>query len=117
MSDHEDRFLPFTDDADDLANGGDLDVDPSDAGQGEMVVEINQIVHGGSCDVKFLADVDGDGNYEIVETIDSFSGAGVSQGNELQLHEGAGHALRITNTSGGAADYSVAGRVLSGAER
>lgn len=115
------QSIPYAPESNDLANNGDFDIDPSNApGNGPTLLEVNQIVFGGSCDVKYLVDVDDDGTYEINETIDSFSSSdapGISMGNTILLFEGAGQVLRVTNTSGGSADYSVVGRVVGGVTR
>ena len=108
------QIVPHTEVSTALANGGDFDIDPADApGEGPTVLEVSQIVHGDDCDVKFLVDTDGDGTYEVNETIDSLTGTGISMGNELRLYEKSGQVLRITNT-GSTADFVVNGHVVGG---
>jgi hypothetical protein len=97
----------FQTEVDGLADASDFNIDPSTAGTG--AVEIHSIVHGGAADVKFEIDPDGDGTYEITETIDSVSGAGISQQNKIEISDTNNSRLTITNTSGGAADYAVTG--------
>lgn len=109
-------IVPYSVNDNNLANGADLDIDPAEApGPGPTVLEVAQIVHGDDCDVKFLVDVDGDGTYEIDETMDSFTGEGISMGNEVLLYETENQVLRVTNT-GSAAAFVISGRVIGGLE-
>ena len=90
--------------ADTLANGETLVIDASDASTN--AVEINDISHGDDVDVTIEADLDGDGTYEQSITVDSLTGAGISQGNEMQV----GTNTRIVlEAMGSTADYIVTG--------
>lgn len=110
--------IPYAAPADELADGDSLVIDPAEAEDvpGPTFLEINQIVFGGACDVAFAVDLDDDGTYEIEETVDSFSGSGISMGNEILVAQPAGQVLMVTNTSGGPADFSVTGQVLGGVQ-
>ena len=95
---------------DGLANGSDFDIDPSDSDLGAF--ELHNIAHGGAVDVKLLADPDGDGSYEENVTLDSLSGSGVSQGNQIEASDDDNMLVRISNTSGGSIDVIVTGREI-----
>lgn len=101
----------FEAESDELADSGDFDVDPADSTTGAF--EVHNIAHGAACDVKLLVDPDDDGTYEVSVTLDSFSGEGVSQGNQIEVAAADNMLLRITNTSGGAADFVVTGREVA----
>lgn len=73
-------------------------------------LKIETLTLGAACDVKHISATDGDlSNPDTTITLDSFSGPGISQGNEIPVVSG-GPAVRITNTSGGPADYIAVGR-------
>lgn len=97
----------FQAESDDLGNGSDFTIDPSNAGTG--AVEIHNIIHDGDCDVKYQIDPDGDSTFEIDVTIDSFTGAGISSANMIELSASNNDQLVITNTSGSTNDYAVTG--------
>lgn len=93
-----------------LADTNDFDVTPADWGVSN--VKIETYIVGGSCDLKYLADAAGDFSAPDTNiTFDSFSGAGISEGNEMPLQQNR-TTLRITNTSGSAADFIVVGHEL-----
>ncbi|QAS68863.1 hypothetical protein HFTV1-gp30 [Haloferax tailed virus 1] len=54
---------------------------------------------------------------ELVEdaavTLDSFTGEGISQGNQIEASDNTNTYIRITNTSGGAIDIIATGREVS----
>lgn len=94
-----------------IVNGQSHDFDPSDTKTG--AVEIHNIIHGDDCDVAILVDPDNDGTYERNVTLDSFTGAGISQGNQIELSDDDNMVLRISNTGTAAADFIVTGRQVS----
>lgn len=90
---------------DELADSSDFDIDPSDWDVEN--VEVDTYIVGASCDVKYLADPDGDFSSPVTNvTLDSFGGNGISEGNATPLQR-ARTSLRITNTSGSPADFIV----------
>lgn len=94
-----------------LDSGDHLDVNFGDVDHVGHVVK--NIAHGASCDVKLRVEAEeGDswsGVREVV--VDSFSGEGISQGNEIEMGDQNSVTLRITDTSGGVGnDYIVSGR-------
>ena len=101
----------FADGIDELADGSSWDINPTDTRFG--AVEIHSFIHGGACDIVYLQDKNQDGTYEIEVTLDSFTGEGVSQHNKVQAGEDAEEIIRITNTSGSAADFAVTGTGMS----
>lgn len=91
-----------------LSDTNDFDVTPSDYNEG--VIAMHTYVVGGACDVKMLVDSGGDfASPETTITLDSFSGSGISEGNATPLHRNR-VGLRVTNTSGGSADFTLIGR-------
>lgn len=99
----------FYADVDGLGASTDLDIDVAQVSNARVVV--STIVHGDACDVK-LVRKDAGGTEVVVVTLDSLSGTGVSQGNEIPLDPGVPGTLllRVTNT-GSAADFAVMGEV------
>lgn len=95
-----------------LSNGGEFIIDPADSKTGSLV--IHQIAHGGSCDVE-LVESSTDSGYTPDKrvTLDSFTGEGVSQGNELEASDQGNLFVVLTNTSGGEADFIVTGEQVS----
>lgn len=88
-----------------LTATGDFDIDPSDWDVEN--VEIDTYIVGASCDIKYLADADGDfSSPDTNITLDSFGSNGISEGNATPLQRGR-TSLRITNTSGDTADYII----------
>lgn len=102
----------FAASTDGLADSTEWKIDPQDADTGAL--EIHNIAHGGSCDVELVVSTD-DTAYTpgARVALDSFSGEGVSQGNEIEIHDNGNLYLVITNTSGGPADFIVTGRQVS----
>lgn len=94
-----------------LADDGDFDFDPSD--WRASLVNVETYIVGASADVKMLIDSGGDfSSPETTITLDSFSGNGISEGNETPLVVDRASG-RITNTSGGSADFVVVAEDVS----
>jgi hypothetical protein len=68
---------------------------------------VRNIIHGGDCDVYWEADPDGDESFGVSILIDSLSGSGVSQNNQVDVDGPRGARLRIVNTSGSATDFAA----------
>ena len=96
---------------DQLADGEDFTITASDFGdRSSGWYDIEVYVVGAACDVKYLVSADGDFSAPDTNvTVDSFDSAGISEGNQTPVIVNR-TAVRITNTSGGAADFSVAMR-------
>lgn len=99
--------------SDGLADDGDLTVDPADHGVARL--KIVQIVHDGDCDLKYQADPDGNDTFEIDVTIDSLTGSGISQGNEIIIDDADNEQFVLTNTNGDAQDFVVRSEVIPSA--
>jgi hypothetical protein len=95
-----------------LADGEEFRIDPAESKTGS--IELHQIAHGAACDVE-LVESSTDTGYNPTKriTLDSFSGEGVSQGNELEASDQGNLFVVITNTSGGEADFIVTGEQVS----
>lgn len=93
-----------------LPPGSDLII--GDSTLNERAVEIHNIVHGTDCSVYVERDSDGDGVVEESILVDDFVGAGISQGNELEIIRPANMRFRLRNTGTGAADFIVTGQLL-----
>lgn len=93
--------------ADELAAAGDLIIDGSGTTTG--AVEIHSIGHSGSCEVYLETDPAGTGTWTTSILVDSFTGAGYSQQNKIEVNGTDAMRLRVTNTSGGPADFIVTG--------
>lgn len=90
-----------------VSNGSSLTFDASDSRTG--MLEVHTISHGTDCDVILRIDTDGDGSFEQSVTLDSFSGEGVSAGNEIEILQTQSMQLKIDNTGSGSADYIITG--------
>lgn len=99
---------PFVASTADLAAGSSLTV--GDGADKQPPVEVHSIVYGGACDV-YLERVNDDGSVDVSILIDGFTGAGLSQGNEIEVMRNEDMRLRLENTSGAAADYVITGVV------
>lgn len=109
------RTFPYSVNATSLADGNHLDIDPANApGGGPTVLEVTQLVFGGDCDVKFRADIDGDGTNDVEETLDSYTGSGIVTDMAVRLTESDGQTLRVTNTSGSTADFVLNSDIIGG---
>lgn len=94
-----------------LDDGDHMDLNPGELGID--TVEIHSIIHENDCDVKRRIDSTDNGTFDREVTIDSFTGAGISQGNELEIGSNGNSVLRITDTSSGTDnDYILTGEVL-----
>jgi len=62
-----------------------------------------------AADIIREVDADGDGTFGVAITIDQLSGEWHSQDNHLRITQSKNSRIRVVNTSGGAADYYVAG--------
>lgn len=91
-------------DKDQLGGSADLDIDANTVSR--TPVEIQEIIHGNDCDVKIVRGA-------VEATLDSFTGEGISQNNHIKIVPGL-VTLRITATSGSAADFAVMGVPLRG---
>lgn len=98
---------PFVASAADLTAGNSLTVGDS---ENRPPVEIHSIVYGGDCDV-YLERVNDDGTVDVSILIDGFTGAGLSQGNEIEVMRNEDMRLRLENTTAAAADYVITGVV------
>jgi len=95
-----------------LADTEEFRINPAETKTGS--VQIHQIAHGGSCDVELVeSSLDSGYSADKRVTLDSFSGEGVSQGNELEASDQGNLFIVITNTSGGEADFIVTGEQVS----
>lgn len=89
-----------------LANGSSFRVSASDFSDDDWY-RIETYVFGGACDVDYLFDADGDFDSPAASVnIDSFNGAGISEGNATPVIAEL-TAVDITNTSGGTTDFGV----------
>lgn len=74
-------------------------------------VVIRQIAHGGDCDVELATSSDPDSFVEDKRVLlDSFTGEGVSSGNDISVSDAEDVYFVITNTSGAENDYIVTGQ-------
>jgi len=89
-----------------VTNGDSMTVDASTS---DGVLEVHAITHGEDCDVLLEADPDNDGTYERSVTLDSFTGAGYSGSNEIEVLQKLNMRLKIDNTGSGPADFVVTG--------
>jgi len=95
-----------------LADSAEFRINPAETKTGAL--EIHQIAHGGACDVELVeSSTDTGYNPDKRVTLDSFTGEGVSQGNELEASDQGNLFVVITNTSGGEADFIVTGEQVS----
>lgn len=96
-----------------LGDGSDFDFSASDWVT-PFGVDMHTYIVGAACDVKMLVDSGGDfTSPETTITLDSFGSNGISEGNSTPLIDGH-TAGRITNTSGGPADYAAIGDIVRG---
>lgn len=96
-----------------LGNGSDFDFDASDWDI-PFGVDIHTYIVGAACDIKMLIDSGGDfSSPETTITLDSFSSNGISEGNDTPVIDGR-TAIRISNTSGGSADFVAIGDIVQG---
>lgn len=93
-----------------LANGETYDI--SAAETKTAAVEIHNIAFSGGCTVYLVAQ-DEDGTDTQTVEIDSFTGSGISQGNQIEITNGENVICRIENTSGGEANYIATGQQVS----
>lgn len=99
----------FREVGDDVDAGDSLEVGPSDAGTGAVL--LNNIVYGAACDIELVATVgETEVAAEVVDSFDSAGDEGISQDNGLELVDGM--KCRIKNTSGSPADYVATGEML-----
>jgi len=95
-----------------VTDGSEFRINPADTKTGSVV--IHQIAHGGACDVELVeSSTDTGYNPDKRITLNSFTGQGVSQGNELEASDQGNLFVVITNTSGGEAEYIVTGEQVS----
>lgn len=92
-----------------LANGETLTISAGDTTTNGL--EVQQIVFGSDCTVTLEADKNEDGTFEHSVEIDSFTGTGISQGNEIRLSTDK-MRLVVENT-GTEADYIVTGEEMA----
>lgn len=90
-----------------VSNGDSLTFDAGQANSAAL--EVHTIAHSGDCDVLLEVDSDNDGTFDQSVTLDSFTGSGVSAGNEIEVLETNSMRLKIDNTSGSSQDYIVTG--------
>lgn len=101
------RNNPFSSAATGVADGGTVIADPSNASTG--AIEISELGGTAAATVYKEIDVDGDGTYEASFVADTFSGSWHVQLRALKASTDENSRLKITNTSGGAADYFLDG--------
>lgn len=95
-----------------LGDTNNFDITPDDFSRRNLTIET--YVVGGSCDVKLLVDSGGDFSApETNITLDSFSTNGITENAATPINKGRS-ALRITNTSGGTADFVAIGKPIEG---
>lgn len=100
---------PYLEASQTLSDGDHMDLIP---GNGLDCLEIHNITHGADCDVVKMVDSTGDGTFDRSVTIDSLTGSGLSQGNQIELGS-KNVKLRVTDTSGGSDnDYILTGVLL-----
>lgn len=105
-----DKAPPYFEASQTLDDGDSLTLAPGNL-SGLNAVEVHNIAHAADCDVLVEVDTNADGTFDRSVTVDSFTGAGVSQSNELEL--GPEMQLKITDTSGGTDnDYILTGELL-----
>lgn len=92
----------------DLSNGSTFTVTPDDAK--ELGIKVVNIAHTGDVDIIQAATTN---SGEAAVTLDSLTGEGVSQGNEILVSDESQTELRISNTSGGDIDVIVSGFEVS----
>jgi hypothetical protein len=95
-----------------VADTEEFRINPADSKTGSVV--IHQIAHGGGCDVELVeSSTDTGYNPDKRVLLDSFSGEGVSAGNEVEVQDQSNLFLVITNTSGSEADFIVTGEQVA----
>jgi hypothetical protein len=90
-----------------LADAGDLIVDGSATGTG--AANVTELFGGDACEVFREVDTNGDGTFNVSETVDTLSSGFHSQNNNLLVSQSQNTRLRIRNKSGGPADFGVVG--------
>jgi hypothetical protein len=105
----QERFSYVTSET--VANGDEWVVNLDDGQTGPVV--ISQIAHGGDCNVDLVTSSESGSLVEEKRiALDTLSGEGVSMGNELEANNQQDLYVAIENTSGGEADFIVAGEQL-----
>ena len=95
-----------------LADSSEFQINPADTKTNAL--EIHNIAHGGSVDVDLATSSDDTTFTEDARvTLDSFTGEGISQGNQIEVNDNDNVYLVITNTSGGPIDVIVTGKQVS----
>lgn len=94
--------------ANDLADAGDFIIDGSNSDTG--AAEVTELGGTGTCKVFREVDVDGDGTWEITDQIENVGSAPwYSQLNKLVVSQANDVRIRVTNDSGGTADFFAVG--------
>jgi len=101
------RQDPITVSATGLADGSDLIIDGSSASTG--AIDVFELFGSARCDVYREVDTDGDGTFEVSVVIAQPAGDWHAQDNRLTVSQSQNSRLRINNTSGSAADYTIQG--------
>ena len=101
------RQDPITVSATGVADGSDLIIDGSTASTG--AIDVFELFGSAGCDVYREVDTDGDGTFEISVLIDQPTNNWHSQKNALSVSQAENTRIRITNTSGGSADFAAVG--------
>jgi len=101
------RQDPITVSGTGIADGSDLIIDGSSASTG--AIDVFEIFGSAACDVFREVDTDEDGTFEVSVVIETPTNNFHSQDNRLTVSQSQNSRIRITNTSGGAADYTAQG--------
>ena len=97
----------FHDTANSLASAGDFIIEGADAATG--AAEVGELGGSGAAEIYKESDPDGDGTFEVSILIQSFTGTWHTQQNGLVVSASNRTRLRVSNTSGAAADYYATG--------
>lgn len=93
--------------ADGLSDSGTLELEGADTPSGTC--EATGVIYGGACDIEYLVR-DSAGSVIVSVTLYSPTGAGVKPlSPAIPCSSDDRTSVRVTNTSGGAADYAIIG--------
>jgi len=101
------RQDPITVSGTGIADGSDLIIDGSSASTG--AIDVFEIFGSAACDVFREVDTDEDGTFEVSVVIETPTNNWHSQDNRLTVSQSQNSRIRISNTSGGTADYTAQG--------
>lgn len=93
-----------------LSDTESVDLDPATVATGAVVIQT--VAHADDVELR-LVKQDAQGNDQQTILLDTLNGSSIDQQNEIRVSEQSNTLFRLTNVSGGDADYIVTGEAVS----